>query len=161
MDPEQPVKPSKPHSPEWLPTWEIFVVGLGDVIVLILFAAIGRAQHQVTSSSGPVVGTINTAFPFIIAWLVLAAALGGFSGKAFYPLSRVALRTLRASVLAGPLGVLLRAAVEAAPTQFYAFRWDTIQPSFILVATVSISVMLLVWRVAWSRARRLWWPELP
>jgi len=161
MDPEQANTPRKPHSPEWLPTWEIFVVGLGDVIVLIIFAAIGRAQHQVTSSDGPVVGTINTAFPFIIAWLVVAAALGGFSGKAFFPISRVALRTLRATVLAGPLGVLLRAAAQAAPTQFYGFRWDSIQPTFILVATVSISVMMLVWRLAWSRLRRLWWPELP
>jgi Ca2+/H+ antiporter len=160
-EPEVPQEPRKPHPPEWLPTWEIFAVGLGDVIVLILFAIIGRASHDVASTAGPVLGTLNTAFPFIVAWLVLAAVLGGFSGKAFYPIGRVIGRTLLASILAAPLGVLLRAAIQAAPRQFYAFRWDSIQPSFILVATLSTSVMLLVWRVAWSRIRRLWWPELP
>jgi hypothetical protein len=158
---EFPVRPPKPQSPEWLPTWEIFAVGIGDAVVLIIFAIIGRGQHNVETSAGPVVGTINTAFPFIVAWLVLAAVLGAFSGKAFYPVPRVIWRTLRASMLAGPLGVLLRAAVQAAPREFYSFRWDSIEPTFVLVATVSISVMLVVWRVGWSRLRRLWWPELP
>jgi len=158
MNPEEPLKP---HSPEWLPTWEIFAVGIGDVIVMLIFAAIGRASHEVTSSTGPVVGTITTAFPFIVSWLTLAAILGAFSGKAFYPVPRAAWRTLRASIPAAPLGVLLRAALEAAPKQFYGFRWDQIDLSFILVATVSTSVLLLAWRIGWSRFRRLWWPELP
>lgn len=157
MNPEEPIQPIKPHSPEWLPTWEIFAVGLGDVVMLLIFAAIGRVQHDVVSAEGPVVGTINTAFPFVVAWLALAAILGAFSGKAFYPIPRVIVRTLRASVLAAPLGVLLRAAAQAAPTQFYAFRWDSINPSFILVSILATSLLLLVWRVAWSRVRRLWW----
>jgi len=161
MNPEAPAETIKPHSPEWLPVWEIFAVGLGDVAMLVIFAAIGRTQHAVVSTEGPLVGAINTAFPFVVSWLALAAILGAFSGKAFYPMSRVAVRTLRASIPAAPLGVLLRAALQAAPTQFYAFRWDSIQLSFILVSMLATSILLLAWRIAWSRFRRLWWPELP
>lgn len=160
-EPEITQAPPKPHPPEWLPMWEIFAVGLGDTIVLIIFAIIGRAQHQVTSSVGPVLGTLNTAFPFVVSWLIIAGITGAFSGKAFYPLRRVIWRTVRASIPAAPIGVLLRAAFQAAPRQFYSFRWDSIEPTFILVSLISTTLMLLVWRVAWSRLRRLWWPELP
>lgn len=161
MNPEEPSAPSKPHPPEWLPTWEIIAVAIGDVVALLIFAAIGRASHEVASSAGPAVGTVNTAFPFIVSWLALAAISGAFSGQAFYPVPRVIGRTLRASVPAAALGVLLRAALQAAPNQFYAFRWDSIQLSFILVSALATSALLLVWRVGWSRVRRLWWPELP
>jgi hypothetical protein len=158
MNPEEP---RKPHPPEWLPTWEIIAVGVGDTIMLIIFAAVGRATHSVESSAGPVIGTINTAFPFIVAWLALGGILGAFSGKALYPIPRVIWRTLRVSVIAAVLGVLLRVALLAAPRQFYSFRWDQIQPSFMLVAAGVTSLLLLIWRIGWSRFRRLWWPELP
>jgi hypothetical protein len=132
-------------------------VGLGDTAMLILFATLGRSSHQSVSEQSPVVGTINTAIPFIIAWLVVGAISGAFTGKAMFPLFRVVWRTLLASVIAGPLGVLLWSVLRAGPElQNFTMSWD-----FVGVATGVTSGLLLVWRVVWSRIRRLWWPELP
>src|SRR5712691_906623 len=98
----------KPRGPNWLPTWEIIALGLGDVAMLLIFAATGRASHDAPSDVGLVVDTINTAMPFIVGWLVVAAVAGAFSGKALYPLTRVLWKTALAAVIAAPVGVLLR-----------------------------------------------------
>lgn len=148
----------KPHSPEWLPTWEIIAVGLGDMAVLTLFAIIGRSSHGVLSQTTPVLSVLNTAFPFFVGWLSVGAILGAFSGKAMFPVSRVLIRTVRAALVAGPISVLLFYALRAVGQGFLFF---SVQWSFMLVATVTTTIMLVIWRVIWSRFRRLWWPELP
>jgi DUF3054 family protein len=154
IDQESP----KPHPAEWLPTWEIIAVGLGDMIVLTLFAIIGRSNHGIQPSTNPVLSVLNTAFPFYVGWLSISAVLGAFSGKAMFPVSRVLIRTVRAALVAGPISVLLFYALRAVGRGFLFF---SVQWSFMLVATVTTTVMLTIWRVAWSRFRRLWWPELP
>lgn len=138
-----------PSNPDRLPTWEIVALGIGDLIALILFVIVGRESHQMDAAG--FVGTINAAMPFVTAWLMTAAVLGAFSGKALYPLLRVIGRTLLAGIVAGPIGVLLRAVLLG--------RMPT--PMFFVVATGFTSLMLLAWRIVWSRVRRLWWPELP
>ena len=148
----------KPRSPDWLPTWELIALALGDLIVFVAFAAIGRARHNLTAPEGDILATINTAMPFTVAWLVVGAATGAFHGKALYPLTRVLWRTFRAAVIAGPLGVVLRAALLAGPE---LRRFPIIPTSFLLVATGVTTLLLILWRVLWSRVRRLWWPELP
>jgi len=132
-------------------------VGLGDTAMLILFAALGRDSHQSVSAQGPVIGTINTAVPFVVSWLVVGAISGAFTGKAMFPIGRVIWRTLLAAILAAPLGVVLRSALRAGPElQFFEIQW-----SFMGVATGVTAGLLLAWRLFWSRLRRLWWPELP
>jgi hypothetical protein len=138
-----------PSNPDRLPTWEIIALAVGDLIALILFVIVGRESHQMEAAG--FVGTINAAMPFVTAWLITAAVLGAFSGKAMYPLLRVIGRTLLAGIVAGPIGVLLRAALLG--------RMPA--PMFFLVATGFTALMLLGWRMVWSRVRRLWWPELP
>lgn len=144
---EQPEEAAR-SDPDWLPYWEIIALALGDVIVLLLFAAIGRTSH---AREGGFVGVVNTGMPFVTAWLVVALIGGAYSGKALYPLKRVILRTLLSALISGPLGVGLWA----------VFNGKLPNWTFFVVATGSITVMMLIWRVGWSRLRHLWWPELP
>lgn len=140
-----------PRDPQWLPTWELVALALGDLIALTIFAAVGRASHDLIATQGAVRATLNTAAPFMLAWLLVGMALGMYRGTALYPLGRVLWRTLLAGAIAGPLGVAIRALWLQRPV-----IW-----TFMLVATATSTLALLVWRVAWSRLRRLWWPELP
>lgn len=135
--------------PDWLPRWELIALFVGDLLVLTLFAAVGRASHSIETSG--IRAVVNTAVPFMIAWLLVGLVLGMYSGKALYPLGRVIWKTLLAGLIAGPLGVALRALWQSRP-----IIW-----TFVLVATGTTTLMLLIWRAVWSRLRRLWWPELP
>ncbi|HLV44497.1 MAG TPA: DUF3054 domain-containing protein [Aggregatilineales bacterium] len=137
--------------PDWLPRWELIALAVGDLIALIIFAALGRSSHNMDAGEGPLLAVLNTAAPFAVAWLLTGAAVGLYTGRALYPPGRVLLRTLLAGLIAGPFGVALRAVWLNRP-----IIW-----TFVLVATATSTLAMLVWRFAWSRLRRLWWPELP
>lgn len=152
-----PTRRPRPPAPDFLPAWELTALAIGDLIVFIIFAAIGQANHSIEPVGGPVLGAINTAVPFEVAWLIVAVLAGAFSGKALYPLRRVFIRTLLPALIAGPIGAVFWAATRGGPE----LRRFSLDPMFVLVATGTTAVMLVIWRVVWSRVRRLWWPELP
>jgi hypothetical protein len=142
--------PVEPVDPNRLPTWELIALALGDFVTLLIFAAIGRASHDMPDA-GRLLALFDTAVPFMLAFLVVGMLTGLYRGKALFPVGRVIWRTGLFALSAGPLGVALRA----------AWLGHSIVPTFLLVGTVSSAVMLILWRVGWSRLRRLWWPELP
>lgn len=159
MSTNEPAAPSPDVSPDeavtlvnpnWLPTWELIALALGDFITLLIFAAIGRASHDI-AGSGKFLALFDTAVPFMVAFLIAGIVLGLYRGKALYPVGRVLWKTGLTALIAGPVGVALRALWLGRP----------IIPSFVLVGTLSSTVLLLIWRIGWSRLRRLWWPELP
>lgn len=137
--------------PEWLPRWELFALAVGDLVALIVFAAVGGTSHGTLAAGSPVLNVLNTAVPFMAAWLTVGMLLGLYRGRALYPLWRVVALTLLAGIIAGPLGVALRAAWLRRP----------IAVTFVVVATAFSTLAMLIWRVLWSRIRRAWWPELP
>lgn len=143
--------PPAPRGPDWLPTWELAALALGDFLVLVIFAVVGRGSHGLSTGQGGIVAVLNTAAPFMLAWLIVGAAVGTYRGKALYPPARVLARTLLAALIAGPLGVIFRALWLGRPVMI----------NFVLVATAVSGALLVVWRFVWSRIRRLWWPELP
>ncbi len=143
--------PERRASPDWLPRWELAALAVGDLLALVIFAAIGGASHGTLSGDAPLLRVLNTAAPFMLAWLLVGMVVGVYQGTALYPVGRVVGRTLVAGILAGPLGVVLRALWLSVPVSW----------SFMLVATGTSTLALLIWRVAWSRLRRVWWPELP
>ncbi len=139
-------------SPERLPRWELVALFVGDLIVFLIFAALGRSSHGLDAGSGlSLRGVLNTAIPFMTAWLLVGILAGTYRGIAFYPLLRVVGLTLLASLLTAPLGAFLRATWLGRPV-----IW-----TFVLVSAAMITLMMLIWRVGWSRLRRLWWTELP
>lgn len=110
---------------------------LGDLLIVLLFSAIGRVSHHMVPDP---LSVLNTAFPFAVAWLVTGALTGIFKpawaesvGKAF----KVTLLTL---VIAAPLGVLLRSLLLG----------RMMAPSFWIVGSVSLAVLMLTWRLLYA-----------
>jgi hypothetical protein len=140
------------RSAEWLPIWELVALFLGDLITLILFGVWGQSTHNLLqSSTSPAAAVVNTAAPFMVSWLIVGIFIGTYKGTALYPLSRVIWKTALDGLLAGPLGVVFWALSRG--------HWPV--SVFYVVTTGASTLLLLIWRVLWSRVRRAWWPELP
>ncbi|MBM6405819.1 DUF3054 domain-containing protein [Phycicoccus sp. CSK15P-2] len=100
-----------------------------DVLLVLVFAALGRRSH---ADGVDVAGVLRTALPFLVGtaagWLVASMVLDSGPRSLAYGAVVVA-----ATVL---LGMVLRA-VAAQGTA----------PSFVVVATVVLTVLLVGWRV--------------
>ena len=120
------------------------VLAVGDVTCLIVFAAIGRADHSREEGSA-----LATAAPFIVAWLAAAQPLGVYSRQtpsaersSDNSLLSAALTPLPAIAVAVPAGCaargLLQGYMPALP--------------FWIVSAIAITVLTLAWRVGYSVA---------
>jgi hypothetical protein len=111
------------------------LVAVVDTALVLSFVAIGRVEH----GSGPVLGVLATAWPFLVAlavaWLVTLA------WRAPLAVARTGL-PIWATTVAG--GILLRLA-----------SGDTSAPAFIVVAALTLAVFLLGWRAIVAGVRRL------
>ena len=106
-----------------------------DAILVLVFAAVGRANHQ---EGNPVLGVPATAWPFLLGLAAGWALVRTLSHRwALEPGPGVTV--VVATVV---LGMLLRAATGQGTA-----------PSFILVATLVLAVLLLGWRLVPSRVR--------
>ncbi len=112
------------------PVGRATAVALVDLVLVVVFAAIGRVSH---GEDLGVAGLAATAGPFAAGWLV------GWALVALVPATRTAPRSLRAGVLvwvpAVVVGMLVRSAVG-----------EGVQTSFVIVTTVVLAVLLLGWR---------------
>ncbi len=114
--------------------WPIAVVA--DVLVVIVFAAVGRSQHHESAGAG---GVWHTAWPFLLG---TAIALGLSAVTRTDPLS------LGAGVRVWVWTVVIGMVVRAALGEGVAF-------AFVLVAIVVLGALFLGWRLAlgWQRWR--------
>ncbi len=103
-----------------------------DVALVILFAALGRRTHDEGSAVG---GTLTVAAPFIIGYLIAAAALR--LGRAPFSVRRAA--PVWAAGIA--LGMVLRGTV------FHR----GLAPAFVVVAFVTTGTLILGWRLVLAR----------
>jgi hypothetical protein len=113
-----------------------------DLVLVLLFAAIGRVSHG--EDLGPA-GMARTAGPFLVGWLV------GWVLVALVPSTRSRPRSLLAGVLVWVAVVVVGMVVRHAVG-------DGVQTSFVVVTTIVVAVFLLGWRavaalVARGRAR--------
>ena len=108
------------------------VLAAGDAAALVVFAAIGRGNHD--SSTG---NALTTAAPFLLSWAALAPPLGAYSTGA-RSLADAAKTPLLAWAAAVPCGCALRGLLQqrmpAAP--------------FWIVAMIATAVLLEAWRLA-------------
>ncbi len=115
--------------------WRVLLV---DLVLIVVFAAIGRRSHE---ESGAIVGVLSTAAPFLIGYTVSALATR---------LDRAPMSIARAVIAWAPgiaLGMVLRRLVFDRGTA----------SSFVMVAFIATAVLLLGWRVIAlliGRARR-------
>ncbi len=119
---------------------------VGDAAAFLLFAGLGRDQHQ--ESGGPF-SVVVTAAPFLVAWFVVAAPTGLVSRAWSSPGRRSLRKVGLAWLVAWPIALLLRAALQG----------RGIPLSFDLVALIANALFLLGWRGAYllviRRARPL------
>jgi hypothetical protein len=122
------------NRPVW---WRRPVVALLiDVLLVLVFAAVGRASHD---ESGPVLGALLTAWPFLVGtavgWVVVRLV------RHVWPLEVAPGVTVWfATVL---VGMLLRHAVGSGTAA-----------SFVVVASVVLALFLLGWRALGAYAVR-------
>jgi hypothetical protein len=117
--------------------WPVAV--LGDAIAIVLFAAIGRANHDETTG---VHGVWHTAWPFL-----LGAALG-LAATAYARISPTAVRAgVRVWVWTLVIGMVVRGATGAGTAV-----------AFVIVAAIVLAAFLIGWRAAytWRSWQSLW-----
>lgn len=109
---------------------------LADVVLVILFAAVGRASHD---EGNPIVGALSTAWPFLVGtavgWLVVRMLRGS------WPLEVGPGITVWFATLV--FGMLLRRVTG-----------EGTAASFVLVAAVVLAVFLIGWRALAALGRR-------
>jgi len=94
----------------------------GDVVALLVFAAIGRGSHGEPIGPAAFGEVLYTAAPFLVGWLISAPLLGGFSPEA----TNTPLKMLRATAISWCAALALGAVVRAmmvghfSPLSFYA-----------------------------------------
>ena len=100
---------------------------LADVVLVLVFVAIGRRSHEESSA---LVGVATTAWPFLVG-----LALGWAAARAW-----------RSPVLLWPTGVLVWVLTVVVGLVLRVVSGAGTAFSFVVVATVVLGVFLLGWR---------------
>ena len=114
------------------------LVAVVDLVLVLVFAGIGRASHGESVSP---LGLATTAWPFLAGWLlgwVLVAAA----------------RTARERPLGLAAGVLVWVPTVLVGMLLRVVSGAGVQTSFVVVATVVLAVFLLGWRRIATLVRR-------
>ncbi|MBA2678692.1 MAG: DUF3054 domain-containing protein [Ktedonobacteraceae bacterium] len=114
---------------------------LGDVVVFLVFAAIGRRSHGEEAGLSAVLQVVTTAIPFLLGWFLVAPFIGAFRRDIQANPLKMVQRTALAWLAAWPVAMLLRGLLvdHAIPP------W-----TFWLVAFISNTVFLQIWRLPYA-----------
>lgn len=115
----------------------IALLAAGDLLALLVFAALGSLRH-----GGTVVATLVTAVEFGIGWAVVAVALGAYGARALESPGRAVGLAVVAWAGGAVLGAAIRAAVEPQASM---------APVFVLVTVGVGAVVFGVWRAVATR----------
>lgn len=122
-------------SSRFLKWGQVALLAGGDVLALLMFAAIGRFSHGFPVFDAE---TLRTADPFIAGWFLSAYFLGGYSedGRGMNGLSKAVFAAAKSWAVGIPMGLGIRALTSShfPPT------------NFILVTLGSTAVLLIGWR---------------
>jgi len=121
--------------------WTPWVLLLGDLLAILLFVLVGQRDHNTVDAARPFLGLLRTAFPFLLAWVVVAWVVKAVPLRANgMRLPCLLARTVNAWFIAAPLALMLRA--------FLLGR--DIPPAFMLVTLTLGSLFVLAWRLAFG-----------
>jgi Protein of unknown function (DUF3054) len=115
----------------------ITLLVIGDALVFLIFAAIGRRSHGEAVGLDAILQIVQTAAPFAIAWFIVSPFLGAYRRQLESQPRRMALRTLLAWLVAWPLSMIFRG----------VFVDHAVPPwTFALITLVTNTILLLLWR---------------
>lgn len=109
----------------------------GDLVALLLFAALGRSSHGMSLNAGEIV---STALPFVAVWYPVGLWLRAFRADAVASPLAAARRAALAWLLAWPLGLQLRALILQ----------RSIPLTFALLVLITNLALLVGWRTAYA-----------
>ncbi|MCS6883221.1 MAG: DUF3054 domain-containing protein [Oscillochloridaceae bacterium] len=97
----------------------------GDVLALLLFAAIGRRSHGEAAGPGAILEVARTAAPFILGWLIAATLAGAYTPARTRGPGAMALATLIGWTGGLLLGAVFRALMigRFSPMSFYVITF--------------------------------------
>jgi predicted neutral ceramidase superfamily lipid hydrolase len=127
-----PVKPT-PHTTRLI---------IGDIVVFLAFAAIGRGTHNEPTGLSAIPEVILTAAPFAIGWFIVAPFAGAYRSDIVKAPAAMVKRTVFAWTLSWPVALALRwfFVDRSRGTPASAFL------TFALVTFLFVLVVLLIWR---------------
>lgn len=115
----------------------VTILAIGDALVFLAFAAIGRGSHGEATGLAAVPQVIETALPFIVGWFLVAPWIGAYRRELAANPRKMAGRTLLAWVCSWPVTMAI----------WGIFVDHGIPPlSFGAVTLLFNAVLLLVWR---------------
>jgi hypothetical protein len=110
---------------------------IGDALIFIIFATIGRRSHHEAAGLSSLVQVIITALPFAAGWFIVSPFIGAYRRGLEVRPRAMAGRTALAWLASWPLAMALRG----------IFVDHAVPPlSFALITLVSNTILLLVWR---------------
>jgi hypothetical protein len=117
---------------------------VGDAVAFLIFAGLGRGQHQEATGLGALGEVALTALPFALGWFVVAPLLGAFRRTVTSQPRAMLGRTALAWLAAWPVALLLR----------WAFTGRVPPVSFALVTLVANTIILSLWRGTYALVAR-------
>ena len=114
----------------------------GDIVVFLVFAAIGRGTHNEPTGLAAIPGVILTAAPFAIGWFIVAPFAGAYRPDIVKAPAAMVKRTIFAWALSWPVALALRWVFVDRSRGTPADAFFT----FALVTFLFVLVVLLVWR---------------
>jgi hypothetical protein len=109
----------------------------GDIVIFLLFAALGRAQHS-SSGGPPLLGTVWTAAPFILGWFLAAYVSGAIGRHMLLRIRTTVRRTVSAWVAGCAIALVVRSILEGHATPL----------SFAVIAFGFNLALLVAWHTA-------------
>ncbi|HLI05992.1 MAG TPA: DUF3054 domain-containing protein [Ktedonobacteraceae bacterium] len=121
-----------------VPEWQrISTLALGDLIVFLIFATIGRRSHGEAASLSNLWQIFLTALPFAVGWFLVSPFVGAYRRFLMSSPRKMAQRTILAWILSWPVAMALRG----------IFVDHAIPPAtFAVITLLTNLVLLLVWR---------------
>lgn len=121
--------------------WRVVALVVGDAISFLVFAGLGRNQHNEASGLGALGQIAVTAFPFALGWFLVSPWVGAYRRRATATVGRMLGRTELAWLASYPVALILRV----------IFAPDHQMPlSFAIVILLANAVLLGVWRSAFA-----------
>lgn len=118
-------------------TGRIALLAGGDILALLVFAAIGRMSHGMSVLDWE---SFRTADPFIAGWLLGAYLVGGYgpAGQGVDGLSSAVFAAVKSWAVGIPVGLVIRGVTTG----------HVPAPPFVVVSMASTLVLLVGWRAA-------------